>query len=179
MNILVLNGSPHKSGNTAKLVSRFRVGAERAGHEITELQVGTMNIRGCIGCEYCLGKGKGTCVFKNNKADDMERVYAALAKADMLVLASPIHYYGLSGQMQSCLARFHAVTKPPKATRYALILSSVDEDAAQAAELQFRQNVRYFEGQVSGIFHFHDANRDDEGLLRALEEFGAAQSVVR
>lgn len=36
---------------------------------------------------------------------------------------------------------------------------------------------RYFEGQIGGVFHFHDANREDEALLGELEDFGAALSI--
>lgn len=95
-----------------------------------------------------------------------------LPMPDMQVLASPIHYNGLSSQLQSCLAGFHAITKLSKATKYVLILNSVDEDVAQAATLSFKQNVRYFEGEVSGIFCFHDVNRNDKAYLYKLEKFG-------
>ncbi len=102
MKILVLNGSPRKNGNTAALVEAFREGAESAGHEVKIWNVGSMKINGCLGCEYCHGAGAGKCV----QNDDMQQIYPDMADAEMVVWASPIYYWSLSGQMQSCITRF-------------------------------------------------------------------------
>ena len=48
--ILILNGSPRKNGNTSALTAAFRRGAEDAGNTVTEFHLGSMNIRGCLGC---------------------------------------------------------------------------------------------------------------------------------
>lgn len=53
--IIILNGSPRKSGNTAALISAFAKGAEDAGNQVTEFFLDGMNIRGCKGC---FGGGK-------------------------------------------------------------------------------------------------------------------------
>ena len=108
MKIAVLNGSPRLKGNTAALIDAFKEGAESKGHQVSVLQVGTMKIAGCKGCEFCHTKGGGTCVQK----DDMEQVYPALAEAELLVLASPVYYFGLTGQLQSAVSRFYAVMAP-------------------------------------------------------------------
>ena len=79
MKIVVLNGSPHKTGNTAALVDAFQKGATSAGHEVVVCPVGTMNIKGCLGCEYCHTKGEGACIQK----DDMQKVYPELNSADI------------------------------------------------------------------------------------------------
>ena len=93
MNILVLNGSPRPQGDTAKMVSVFREAAEKAGHSVKAFPVCRMNIRGCLACEFCHGKGQGACAQK----DDMQEIYACLRETDMLVLASPIYYHNISG----------------------------------------------------------------------------------
>ena len=49
-NILILNGSPRKTGNTAGLTKAFAEGAESAGHKVTEFFLDSMNIHGCKGC---------------------------------------------------------------------------------------------------------------------------------
>ena len=87
MKITVLNGSPRPQGNTAKMTAAFREAAEAAGHTVKEFNVCKMNIHGCLACEYCHGKGEGTCVQK----DDMQQIYAELQDTEMLVLASPIY----------------------------------------------------------------------------------------
>ncbi len=53
MNILVLNGSPRKKGDTAKLIDAFSKGVEKSSHVLSVLNIGTMNIKGCLACEYC------------------------------------------------------------------------------------------------------------------------------
>ena len=80
MNILVLNGSPRPQGNTWKMVTAFRESAEKAGHKVNVVNVCRKNIKGCLACEYCHGKGQGQCIQK----DDMQEVYGYLRDANML-----------------------------------------------------------------------------------------------
>ena len=53
MKILILNGSPHPNGNTKALTEAFTKGAESVGHEVVEFMVGSMNIKPCLGCDWC------------------------------------------------------------------------------------------------------------------------------
>ena len=120
MKITVLNGSPRKE-NTAAMVEAFRQGAEAAGHEVEVIQVGKMNIKGCLGCEYCHTKGEGKCVQK----DDMEKVMPAYLESDMIVFASPIYYMAPTAQLEAALQRVYCIGKPAKASKAALILSAM------------------------------------------------------
>lgn len=106
-NIIVLNGSPRKNGNTSELIKAFREGAESAGHHVTEFFLDKMNINGCKGC---FGGGKDPehpCV----QNDDMELIYPAYQKAEIIVLASPAYYWGISGQLKTAFDRLFAVTE--------------------------------------------------------------------
>ena len=169
MKILVLNGSPHPKGNTKALVEAFAKGAQSAGHEVTECPVGTMNIKGCLGCNYCHTKGEGACVQK----DDMEKVYPALAESDMIVFASPVHYFGFSGQLESAIARFFAPFKP-KATKYALIVSSMSPEVYAGIEGQYKSMVAFFEAEDLGIKEINGDDQTAEATLAELEAFGAS-----
>ncbi len=104
MRILALNGSPRPNGNTKGMVEAFREGAATAGHQVDVVDVCRLKINGCLACEYCHTKGQGTCVQK----DDMQKVYALLKEAEMLVIASPIYYHGISGQLKCVIDRFYA-----------------------------------------------------------------------
>ena len=169
MKILVLNGSPHPKGNTKALVDAFAKGARSAGHEVVECRVGSMNIKGCLGCEYCHTKGEGKCIQK----DDMEKVYPELAAADMIVLASPVHYFGLSGQLESAIARFYAIMKP-RAKKYALIISSMSPGVYAGIEGQYKGMMAFFEAEDMGIKEVYgDANKS-EATRADLEAFGAS-----
>jgi multimeric flavodoxin WrbA len=95
------------------MTAAFREEAEKAGHTVTEFNVCRMDIRGCLACEYCHTKGNGQCIQK----DDMHEVYEALKEADMLVLASPIYYHGISGQLKCVIDRFYSAAYPKKPER--------------------------------------------------------------
>lgn len=105
--IVVLNGSPRKKGNTSELARAFAEGAEGAGHRVTEFFLNGMSIHGCLGC---FGGGKDPahpCV----QSDDMDSVYAAYREADVVVLASPLYYWGISGQLKIAFDRLFAVAE--------------------------------------------------------------------
>ncbi len=105
--IIILNGSPRIKGNTSALTSSFRKGAESAGHTVTEFFLDTMNINGCKGC---CGGGKdpaSPCVQK----DDMDKIYPIYKEADIVVLASPLYYWTISGQLKCAFDRLFAVAE--------------------------------------------------------------------
>ena len=105
--IIILNGSPRKNGNTAALTAQFTKGAEEAGHQVSEFFLGQMNIGGCLGCWH---GGKDTecpCVQK----DDMAQIYPVYKEADVVVLASPLYYWFISGQLKNAFDRLFAVAE--------------------------------------------------------------------
>ena len=105
--IIILNGSPRKKGNTAALTAEFTKGAKEAGNEVTEFFLGEMNIHGCIGC---FGGGKNPespCVQK----DDMDKIYPVYKEADIVVLATPLYYWTISGQLKAAFDRLFAVAE--------------------------------------------------------------------
>ena len=102
MKIVVLNGSPRKGGNTEIMTQAFTKGAEKKGHEVVNLPVGTMKIRGCMACEYCFSHN-GECAQK----DDMTQVYEKLKDADMVVFASPIYWFDITAQLKAVIDRLY------------------------------------------------------------------------
>lgn len=127
MNILVLNGSPRQNGNTAKMVTAFCEGAESSNHTVKTVNVCKLNVKGCLACEYRHSKGNGKCIQK----DDMQYIYLLLNDTNMLVLASPIYYHGISGQLKCVIDRFYSALYPvaPKSlTKIAMFLSSSDRN---------------------------------------------------
>ena len=169
MKILILNGSPHPNGNTKALTRAFTEGAQEAGHEVTEYLVGSMNIKPCLGCDYCHKKGEGKCIQK----DDMEQIYSELESTDMIVFASPVHYLGFTGPLQTTLARFHAPFKP-KAKKYAMILSSNSPNVFDALETQYKGNMVFFGAEDMGIKEVVGEDNQSEAVLADLKAFGAS-----
>ena len=167
MKILILNGSPRPDGNTAARSEAFAKGARENGHFTGIVNVGNMDITGCTGCMYCKGENKGLCVRK----DDMQKLYPLLREADMVVFASPVYYFGFTGQMQSMITRLYSMAKPA-ATKYALILSSASEDVADGIVYQYTSMVNYFGGENLGIRKIHGRNQTEKAVLECMEEFG-------
>lgn len=132
MNILVLNGSPRQNGNTKKLITAFKEGAESIGNTVNIVDVCKKNIKGCLACEYCHTKGNGKCIQK----DDMGEIYEFLANAEMLVIASPIYYHGISGQLKCVIDRFYSAAypnKPKNLKKVAMFLCSGDANMYDGA----------------------------------------------
>ena len=137
MNILILNGSPRPDGNTAKLIGAFTEGAEEKGHHVDRVDVCRKNIKGCLACEYCHMQGHGECI----QNDDMQEVYDLLKTAEMLVIASPIYYHGISGQLKCTIDRFYSVAYPKKPgylKKAAMFLCSGDSDMYDGALFSFK-----------------------------------------
>lgn len=120
MNILVLNGSPRPHGNTAALVNTFADEAQKAGHHVSVFQIENRDIRGCKNCDACRATLNGNCVQK----DDMQEIYPVMRECEMLVIASPIYYYSLTGQTHCAIERIYAFERLPKLKKAALLLTA-------------------------------------------------------
>ena len=102
MNILILSGSPRKGGNTDLFVEAFVKGASQK-HQVEIVSVHDYKVNPCLGCNACFKSKDNTCAQK----DDMVIIYEKMAHADMLVMASPVYFYGLSAQLKTIIDRLH------------------------------------------------------------------------
>ena len=103
--IVILNGSPRRNGNTSTLVKAFTEGAESAGNTVTEFFLDGMDIHGCKGCFGGHSSKECPCVQK----DDMAQIYPAVKQCDMVVLATPLYYWNMSGQLRTAIDRLFAL----------------------------------------------------------------------
>ena len=147
MNVLILQGSPRANGNTAWMAEEYKKAAEAAGHKVTLVDVAHKKIAGCLACEYCHGKGNGTCIQK----DDMQELSPLLAEAEALVLASPIYYFGMSAQIEAPIQRVYNVGKPAKVKKMALLLSSYSPGVYDSAVAQYKGMAAYWDVEDTGI----------------------------
>lgn len=166
MKIAVFNGSPRK-GTTSAMVQAFREGAQAAGHEVEEYQVGKMKIAGCLGCEYCHTKGNGACIQK----DDLEKILPAYKEANMIVFASPIYYFTMSAQMEAAIQRVYCIGKPLKAKKAALLLTSGSPGVYDAATAQFKAYMAYAGIEAAGIITSNGEENKSEAKLNEIREF--------
>lgn len=103
--IVILNGSPRRKGNTSALVREFTRGAEEAGNTVTEFFLDRMDIHGCKGCFGGHSGRACLCVQK----DDMAQIYPAVKDCHVVVLASPLYYWNMSGQLRTAVDRLFAL----------------------------------------------------------------------
>jgi len=92
---LIVNGSPRVNGNTAALIRSLR---EQLVGEVIEISAFRSNISPCVDCRCCWKDAR--CALD----DDMRVIYDD--DFDNVVLASPVYYCTLPGQMLSLMSRF-------------------------------------------------------------------------
>lgn len=98
MRVLALQGSPRPSGNTATLLSAL-LKPLSVHHTVHEFCVSGLKLAPCLSCYQC--QGEDVC----RQQDDMQVLYPLLATCDLVVLASPIYFYGVSAQLKSVIDR--------------------------------------------------------------------------
>lgn len=109
MKILVFNGSPRcANGNTQILVNAFIAGAEEAGAQAEIIYLKDKKINHCMGCFSCWTKTPGVCIQK----DDMPELLLKYRKADIIVYASPLYVYTVTGIMKDFMDRVLPLIQP-------------------------------------------------------------------
>ena len=97
--IVIVSASPRTGGNSDLLCDQFAKGAQEAGHQVEKIRVREKKIAPCLACYGC--RGTGICVQK----DDMAEILEKLVEADVLVLATPVYFYSMDGQLKTLIDR--------------------------------------------------------------------------
>jgi len=149
MFVLGLQGSPRIKGNTRILLSSFLAEAERLGAQTQNLDVARMNISPCLECGTC--EKKGFCPID----DDMQQVYPLLRQADIIVMATPIFFYGPTAQMKALIDRSQALWS----LRYVFRLTDPGRKWRQGFLLSVgaTKGENLFEGTILMAKYFFDA----------------------
>lgn len=107
MKIACVMGSPRPEGNSATIARHFLEKAAALGAETETFSLNTLSYRGCQACYACKTK-LDRCILK----DDLSLVLAAVQEADVLVLATPTYFGGISGQLKCFIDRTYSYLKP-------------------------------------------------------------------
>ena len=99
-NVLIISSILSGTRNTKKLCERFEKGAKKSLNDVELLELRNKKINYCIGCNTCK-RNDGTCVFK----DDMGKILDKMIESDVIVLASPVYFYSITGQMKTLIDR--------------------------------------------------------------------------
>ncbi len=102
MKVIAFNGSPRKEGNTYQALKLVCDELEKEGIETEIIQVGSQDIRGCMGCNQCFKKRDGKCVIKT---DYVSLWIEKMKQADGILLGSPVHYSAVAANMKAFLDR--------------------------------------------------------------------------
>lgn len=120
--VLIISTSLRRNSNSEALAHEFAKGAKDAGHEVTEITLRDKNIGFCKGCFACLKLGH--CVID----DDAVEIAKMMHDAQVLVFATPIYYYEMSGQMKTMLDRANPLYGTDYAFTDVYFLSTAAED---------------------------------------------------
>lgn len=98
--VLLVNGSPHRNGNTFTALSEVAKTLEEEGISSEIVHIGNRPVQGCIGCYKC--KEKGICVFQD---ETYLKLRGKLEAADGIIIGSPVYFGGPSGSLCALLDR--------------------------------------------------------------------------
>lgn len=101
--VLAVNGSPRKGGNSEILLAAVKEGIEVAGGRVETIRLNSLKIRPCQGCGGC--NKTGECVLE----DDMTPLYEKILSVDRIIIASPIYFYSVTAQAKTFIDRTQAL----------------------------------------------------------------------
>ena len=124
--VLILSSSPRKGGNSETLAAAFAKGAREAGNQVETVYLREKQVGFCKGCFACLKLGH--CVIQ----DDAVEIAAKMHDANVLVFATPVYYYCVSGQLKTMLDRANPLFDTDYAFTKAYLLAAAAEENSPA-----------------------------------------------
>ena len=126
--VLVISTSPRKGSNSDQLAEDFLRGAQQAGNTVEKITLRDKTIGFCKGCLSCIRTQR--CVI----ADDANAIVEKMLTSDVIVFATPIYYYEMSGQMKTMLDRSNPLYGSDYQFRDIYLLTAAAEDEASTPE---------------------------------------------
>lgn len=106
MKIVALQGSPRKKGNTAKVLFWVEEELTALGHDVESIFLNTKNLKGCLACGKCKAKPDTVgCIQK----DDIPEILEKMTKAELVIFASPLYFWGMSAQLKTVIDRTYSL----------------------------------------------------------------------
>ena len=170
--MLVSNGSVRRGGNTELLVQSFAEGA-RKNNSVEIVSVADFKVNPCIGCNSCFNREENDC----SQNDDMTKVYEKLKSTDILVIASPVYFYGISAQLKAMIDRLHTPMRnsfPIKKLALILVGAASLPEMFDAIKVQYRLALNFFGLEDAGTVLVRGAKekgdvKNTDGLKEAYE----------
>jgi multimeric flavodoxin WrbA len=106
MNILTLQGSARKTGNTVKVLEWVEEELTVLGHTVTRIYLHGRHLNGCMGCGQCKKVPDAAgCVQK----DDIPEILDHMVSSDLVIFASPLYFWGVSAQIKAVIDRTYSL----------------------------------------------------------------------
>lgn len=136
MKVIVINGSAHTEGCTARALQEVENQLTSSGIEVERINVAAQPVRGCIGCRKCAEIKR--CVFD----DIVNEVAGKLDEADGLLIGSPVYYAGVNGQLRAFLDRlFYSSSSKSKSMKVGAVVVSSRRAGSTTA---YDEIIKYF-----------------------------------
>lgn len=126
--VFVISTSLRKDSNSETLAHEFERGAREAGNAVEFLTIKGRKINPCIGCLSC--QSTQTCVIQDDAIEIAEKV----KEADVLAFATPVYYYGMSGQMKTLLDRMNPLFPSDYRFRDVYVLATAADNEGSAMD---------------------------------------------
>lgn len=174
--VLILLGSAREDGNSTRLAFAFADAATLQGHAVQSIRVPALDIAPCDGCNDCWKPAPTPCVIR----DDMDSVYPMLRKADVLVFATPLHFFCWSAPLKTLVDRMYCLAPKRKHSlkgKQSLLLATAADDTPAAfagLKATYRLVADYMEWKplgevlVHGVADEGDIARKPRALAKAL-----------
>ena len=200
--VIVISTSLRRGSNSDMLADQFVAGAKAAGNNVEKISLVGKNIQFCKGCmacqkaasereqnQACLDSAEreqarpkvklGRCVIK----DDVNDIMAKVLEADVVAWATPIYYYGMSGQMKTLIDRMNAMYPLDYKFRDVYLLTTAaedEEDTPKRAETGLTGWIDcYPKSRLAGTLFCGGVNdaREIEGNSKLQEAFERGKGV--
>jgi multimeric flavodoxin WrbA len=169
MKVLGIFGSPRRGGNTELLLEEALKGAEKEGAKVERIYLSDLTITPCKECHGCDNTGK--CVI----LDDMKKIYPKLLGADVVILASPIFFYGVTAWAKALIDRSQALW----ARKYLMKDPALGKEGKKRKgffiSVGATKGQKVFEGAILTVKYFFDVLNVEyigELLFRGVETKG-------
>jgi len=169
MKVLGIYGSPRKGGNTDILLDEALKGAASVGSEISVIRCCDLKIEGCLECGGCDATGK--CIVD----DDMQTVYPKLLESQIIILSSPIFFYGITSQAKALIDRCQALWSRRTLEKTPEERKTLDRGRGYLVSVGATKGKNLFEGaQLTAKYFFDALGMSYEGgvLIKAVEGKG-------
>lgn len=149
--VLAISASPRKGGNSDILCDQFLRGAQESGHSVEKIYLHKENLGYCMGCYACRKTKK--CVQKDTGNEILEK----MVEADVIVFATPVYFYAVSGQMKTLIDRTLPRYSELSGKAYLIATAAAPtEDAVEGAVSDYKNFLRMIpdlkdDGHIYGL----------------------------